>query len=513
MAALDVPAAAALDVLDRLVDRSLAIAEMNGDGVRYRLLDSVRAYGRERSEAAEVASGAHAEWFGEAAARAAEGLRGGEQARHLAFVRAERADIDAALAWAKANDPTLALRMVNGFGWAWIFLGAGADAARRSRDALSAAGPGAPAADRIDALLFAAWFEASGGDLDRAFADVRAARDIAPLPRTLLFLAFLHSQQGRPAAALEALAEFLGGSGTGREATSGAPHEVPPGEHREVASGARRGATSGETRAEADAGRWEEGAGRLLEGWARTGLGDTAAARAACDEALRILTPLGDAWALSHAEALLGGLAQAEHRYADAVVHLTRAADAAHRLGFAAAEALHLANLGRAQQQNGAPLAALDTLDRSAATAETVGELRGAAFARTRRARVLRQLGRFDECRAELATARGFYEVAGGGDGDLLSAHLAASLDDDRHGLEHVLAAARDAGDHEVELLSLDALARLYDAAGDHGTASELRAAADALLPLAGHQVSREDREDRQDREGPSRANERAQPG
>ncbi|WP_433378621.1 BTAD domain-containing putative transcriptional regulator [Actinoplanes sp. CA-142083] len=415
MGALDVPSAAALDVLDRLVDRSLAIAGVTGDGVRYRLLDSVRAYARERSQSAEVASRAHADWFGEAALLAAEGLRGGEQARHLAFVRAERADIDAALAWAKANNPMLALRIVNGFGWAWIFLGAGAEAARRSRDILAAAGSDAPEAERVDALLFAAWFEASGGDLDRAFADVRTAREIAPLPRTLLFLAFLHSQQGQPAAALKALGDFLGTR------------------HREGAAlgGGEGAAAGGREGAVAEVGGWEEGAARLLEAWAQTGLGDTVAARKACDAALRILTPLGDAWVLSHAEALLGGLAQVELRYADAVAHLTRAADAAHRLGFAAAEALHLVNLGRAQQQDGAPHEALDTLDRAAVTAGTVGELRGAAFARTHRAQVLYELGRLDECRADLAIARGFYESAGGGDGDQLSARLAATLDRD----------------------------------------------------------------------------------
>ncbi len=52
---------------------------------------------------------------------------------------------------------------------------------------------------------------------------------------------------------------------------------------------------------------------------------------------------------------MLGGLAQAEHRFADAAAHLSRAADAAHALGFAAAEAHHLTNLGRAQQQTGDP--------------------------------------------------------------------------------------------------------------------------------------------------------------
>ncbi|MFD0524493.1 hypothetical protein [Paractinoplanes durhamensis] len=456
MGALDVPPAAALDVFDRLVDRSLAFADVTG-GVRYRLLDSVRAFGRERLGEAgltDVAAAAHAHWYGEAAVRAAAGLRGAAQAEHLAFARSSRADIDAALAWAQDHDPLLALRIVNGLGWAWIFLGAGRDAAARSRSVLASAGSLAADHDRADALLFAGWFEASGGDLDRAFADVAAARAVAPLPRTLLFQAFLHSQQGRPVEALAALAEF-----------------------RSVADG------------------WEAGAARLLEAWALTALGEVGRAGAACTEALALLTPLGDAWALAHAEALLGGLAQASHQYDVAVAHLSRAADAAHRLGFAAAEALHLANLGRAQQQSGAMAAALDTLDRAAVTAQTVGELRGAAFARTRRARVLRALGRLDECRAELRLARHWYATAGGGDGDLLSAQMVASLDDDLVALSEVLTAARAAGDHEVELLALDALVRVHAAAGDASTAEARAAEAEMVLPAVAHLVSPADRE------------------
>ncbi|MBM2619604.1 winged helix-turn-helix domain-containing protein [Actinoplanes sp. LDG1-06] len=400
LAALDVPGPAALDVLDRLVDRSLAVAEVGTDA-RYRLLDSVRAYGRERLAEAGLtgtAAAAHAAWYGSMAAAA--DLRGPGQASALAFVRAERADIDAAVAWARANDPGLALRIVTGFGWAWVFLGAGSEAAARSRSALF---DGAPAEQRVDALLFAAWFEASGGDLERAFSDVDRARRIAPLPRTDLFLAFLHSQQGQPAAALEALDAF-----------------------RETATG------------------WEAGAAALLEAWARTGLGDLGRARAACDEALRRLTPLGDAWALSHAQAILGGLAQAEHRPDDAAAHYSAAAEAAHRLGFTAAESLHLTNLGRAQP----PAEALETLERAAGRADSVGDLRNVAYARARRAGALRELGRLDEAEAELSVALGYYD-------DPYGRYLRAALARDVPGLEAVLKNARDAGDRELEMITL----------------------------------------------------------
>jgi predicted ATPase/DNA-binding SARP family transcriptional activator len=467
LAALDVPAPLALDVITRLVDRSLVTVDESPDGrVRYRLLDSVRAFARQRLPSPEVAGRAHAEWFAAAAAGAAVGLRGQDQGQHLALVRTERADIEAALAWTAAHDPALGLRIANGFGWAWVFLGGGRDAAARHRGALDAA-DGAPVPDRVDGLLFTGWFEASGGDLARAEAGMREAIALAGTPRLRarahLFLAFVHSQQGRPADALTELAAC----------------RTPAG-------------LSPSTQADA----WEGGAAWLLTAWASLALGDVVAGRQACVEAVRQLEPTGDAWALSHAEGLLGGLAQAEHRFADAVTHLSRAADAAGALGFAAASALHLTNLGRAQHQQGDIAAAKTTLTRAADDAYTAGDLRIVALARVRLARILRAEGDLGEAESQVRTALHWYATAGGGDGERLAAHLSAALAADRGapeagaGLDQVLAAARAAGDTEITLLTLDRLARLR-------SDPELPAEADALLPAVRHLVTDADRIDR----------------
>jgi hypothetical protein len=59
-----------------------------------------------------------------------------------------------------------------------------------------------------------------------------------------------------------------------------------------------------------------------------------------------------------------------------------------------------------------------------------------------------------------------------------------------------VLVAARDAPDPEVEMLTLDALARLH---AENGRTSDARVAldaADACLPMAGHLVADGDRVD-----------------
>ena len=106
------------------------------------------------------------------------GVRSARQAEHLAFARAERANIDAALAWSAAHDPLLALRIVNGFGWAWIVLG-DSRGAQRILAALDAAGDAAPARDRAGALLLAAWIEASTGHLELAREHIAAAAELA----------------------------------------------------------------------------------------------------------------------------------------------------------------------------------------------------------------------------------------------------------------------------------------------------------------------------------------------
>ena len=120
--ALDVPRSAAIDIVGRLASRSLLVV----DDSRYRLLDSIRAFALEALAEAGLrdrALDAHAAWYAAAAATSTAGVRSAEQAEHLAFARAERANIDAALAWCAAHDPERGLAIATGFGWAWIVLG------------------------------------------------------------------------------------------------------------------------------------------------------------------------------------------------------------------------------------------------------------------------------------------------------------------------------------------------------------------------------------------------------
>ena len=214
LAALDVPVAAAMDVVGRLASRSLVIVDDDpaSRSVRYRLLDSIRAYALEamaEEGMAEPAVAAHAAWFETAAASSTEGVRSRHQAEHLAFARAERANIDAALSWSADREPLVGLHLVNGFGWAWIVLG-DSRGAQRSLTALAAAGESAPTPDRADALLLAAWIEASTGHLALAREHIAAATELADglddverQARCAYYLAYVVSHDGEFRQALE----------------------------------------------------------------------------------------------------------------------------------------------------------------------------------------------------------------------------------------------------------------------------------------------------------------------
>ena len=181
--------------------------------VRYRLLDSIRAFALDAMTDAglsERAFAAHAAWFADAAGSSTQGVRSSRQAEHLAFARAERANIDAALSWSIVNDPPVAFSLVNGFGWAWVVLG-DSRGAQRILAALDAAGDAAPARDRANALLLAGWIEASIGRLELARDHIAAATDLADTindvdlqARCCYYLAYVVSHDGDFRQAIEA---------------------------------------------------------------------------------------------------------------------------------------------------------------------------------------------------------------------------------------------------------------------------------------------------------------------
>ncbi|MET9669373.1 BTAD domain-containing putative transcriptional regulator [Streptomyces sp. NPDC006475] len=115
-----------LDVLGHLVDRSLVVAGHAGQA-RFRLLETLRQYGRERLREAgeeEWISDSHAQYFTNAAEMAESQLRGPHQGHWLRWLREERDNIRAALRWCHAHarsHPDRGLRLAAALGWFWYF--------------------------------------------------------------------------------------------------------------------------------------------------------------------------------------------------------------------------------------------------------------------------------------------------------------------------------------------------------------------------------------------------------
>ncbi|MEP7115620.1 MAG: transcriptional activator domain-containing protein, partial [Ilumatobacteraceae bacterium] len=319
LAALEVPSESAADVISRLTDRSLVAVEfpVEGGAARFRLLDSIRAFAFDRLRDAaldEIAFRAQAEWLADISADGAAGVRGPEQARHLRTCRDERANIDAALAWTSVHDPALGLRIATGFGWAWVLLGDGRRGSERLAGALAAASSVSSADERVRPLSFIAWLEVTS-NIEHACSAAEQAVVAADSTADPYLAAFSRS----------ALALVLIQNG-GLDRASGLLDES-----RNLLD---------------ESHPWDVGGTWILSAHAALLRGDVVAARAASSEADRLLRPLGDDWVLDHLDALLGYIAQAEERFADAATHLRRAAAAAARFGYASTEGSHLDTLG-----------------------------------------------------------------------------------------------------------------------------------------------------------------------
>jgi len=485
LAALDVPAGAAIDVIGRLASRSLVIvddetawtARQTGRpqrSVRYRLLDSIRAFALEAMAAAglsERAYSAHAAWFADKARLCTDGVRSASQADFLSFARAERANIDAALAWSASHNPLLGLGIANGFGWAWVVLG-DSRGAQRLLAALDAADGAGRTRDRANALLLAAWIEASTGHLELARRHIstvvdlaEASNDVELRARCLYYLAYVVSHHGEFRHAMEL---------TDRSRALYDGLDLP----------------------------WDQAANGLFAARAAISAGDRERSVDAAAQVQRWLRKVDDPWLQVRGEAMLGELARLEHRFDEAVVHIGRAAQVSGRLGFLQTEAYQVASLGRALCQAGDYDAGAATLQRAVEKAESTGDVRLAALARVHLGRVLRALGQVTRAREALEVAAAWHGGAGGGEQAALGDCLLAAMDaaDRVAGAEQRLARilddARGRDDAPVEVFALDALARLAAEASDITMARDLSAAADRRMAAASHFITDRDRTD-----------------
>jgi predicted ATPase/DNA-binding SARP family transcriptional activator len=189
-----------LGLLARLVDRSLVVMADGPDGPRYRLLESVAAYGLQRLEQAGESGRLrvrHRRYYTNFAERAAPRLRRHDQRSWLRRLDAEAANLRSALDFALNDHDDDALRMVNALAWYWFLRGRLTEARRALEQALALRRGSATA--RATATAWLSGFTALAGDRRQPSAPPPGGVDDADVRATLeWFHAFVASDFGDP---------------------------------------------------------------------------------------------------------------------------------------------------------------------------------------------------------------------------------------------------------------------------------------------------------------------------
>jgi predicted ATPase/DNA-binding CsgD family transcriptional regulator len=158
-----------LELLSHLVDKSLVVAREEGGEARYRLLEMVRQYGREKLSASDEIGQfqeRHAGYYLALAEAAEPELKGERQVAWLERFERERDNLRAAISWSLERSN---LQDASRLGWAlWLFWwirGHFAEGRRSMEQALSAEGNAAmPASARAQALFVAGTMACGQGD-------------------------------------------------------------------------------------------------------------------------------------------------------------------------------------------------------------------------------------------------------------------------------------------------------------------------------------------------------------
>ncbi|MGN9838424.1 BTAD domain-containing putative transcriptional regulator [Nonomuraea sp. H19] len=347
-----------LDLLARLVDRSLVVVADSPAGVRYRLLESVSAYCAARlSDAGELdrVRLAHLRHYLALAEQAEPGLYGPEQRDWLLRLDAEGANLRAALDTAIARrDGERAARLVNALAWYWFLRGRLAEGRRLLSAALSVADPASPPGAR--AAAWQAGFALMVGEQVEWEATLAAVEDPRERARAELFVA-LHVRD----------------MPTGQELTG-----------RALAT----------FRAVGD--RWGEAAALSRQARDAFTMRDTEALERDGGESMRLFSELGDRWGMLQATEWLAGMAglsgdeeQANRLFAEG---LRMAED----LGLWPEVAGRIAWLGWLAMQNGAYDRAIELSERAMKLAAGQAYKEGEIMAEMGLAFSARRSGRLD---------------------------------------------------------------------------------------------------------------------
>ncbi len=175
-----------LDVLARLVDKSLVIAEQQDEQARYRMLESIRQYARAKllqaGETARVQS-QHLAFFLQLAERAARELEGAARTTWLRRAEVERDNLRAALEWAfgleaPASDVELGLRLTVALCGFWLARNHWKEGREWIERALRVMPDDGAPQTRVTLFKYAYRFAIALGDLNAARAHLQARESL-----------------------------------------------------------------------------------------------------------------------------------------------------------------------------------------------------------------------------------------------------------------------------------------------------------------------------------------------
>jgi predicted ATPase/DNA-binding SARP family transcriptional activator len=168
-----------LDLLTRLVDKSLVQACTDGAEERYRLLEVVRQYAADSlGERHPTAAALHAGYMRDLAGRAEAGLGGAEQRVWLDRLHRDRDNLRAALTWTRRADPGLDVELAAALGHYWRLSGQYAEGRQWLHAAVSDADRRTPPATLAKALTALGTLEFLLCEYAAADARLRRARDL-----------------------------------------------------------------------------------------------------------------------------------------------------------------------------------------------------------------------------------------------------------------------------------------------------------------------------------------------
>jgi predicted ATPase/DNA-binding SARP family transcriptional activator/DNA-binding CsgD family transcriptional regulator/Tfp pilus assembly protein PilF len=160
-----------LELLSQLVDKSLVVAEESWErGARYRLLEPVRQYAREKlrvSGKAEAVGRRHADFFLALAEEAEPELSKPQQAKWLDRLETEHDNLRAALSWALEREIDLGPRMAGALCRFWHTRGYLSEGRRYLEEAVAKSDV-VPTTMRAKALVGLGWIAEPQGDYERA---------------------------------------------------------------------------------------------------------------------------------------------------------------------------------------------------------------------------------------------------------------------------------------------------------------------------------------------------------